>query len=506
MGHPKDLSASFFGGSDSPKGERCHVPHGWIELNWLGCQFDLIVVDRVGFSAQVQSSKDEMLLERLVQQSEGPPGPQSATLVTSTGATIPIQFDALNVEGGTLEGEFADHSDHNELKLSIMLDQLAERLPLSSIEKHESAHVQIESTNPGEVTSKRKNFRRFLPRVLGSSALAVAAFGALIVAQSSIPKPPIVSRDVTFASELIQIRANQPGRVDDITVAAGQSIEPGSPLATLSKPIEDSEINGIESDIDLTEQLIRNQNTQLKQQSAALREARRWLDQEVELKEASVETAKAELVQIKKKIERLQPLIRNRTISRDESEELEDELELATRRVEEKSSELGLAKLGASAVDEELLFVGEQVLSIPLLRSRLAENELKLKSLRAKRDLAATKTSTWQIRSTCRGTVESIAADVGDRLETGSVLLTIRTIDAQQAEVRFDAESASDLRVGSKVDVFWPRLERKRNATVTSIDRGLKDKAVVGLEIQPLGQPALGQIRGNENVEVQWHR
>lgn len=269
---------------------------------------------------------------------------------------------------------------------------------------------------------------------VGAAAVAVVAITVALARLE--PAAPSVDRDIllfgtvergTFVREvrgpgtlvpeqMVFVSAVAGGRVEEVFVDPGETVEAGTVLLTMSNP--DVELQSLQA------------QQQLTSARAGVVELRRSLGSQVLAQEAAVASTRAEYQEARRQAESDSALVERQLISRNEASRSRERAQALAIQLENEEGQLELLR---QTMEEQLAVQREQV---QRLESILAYQERRVESLR--------------VSAGAGGVLQDLSLEVGQWVQPGTTLARVAKPDRLKAELRIPETQARDVQVGQR--------------------------------------------------------
>lgn len=235
----------------------------------------------------------------------------------------------------------------------------------------------------------------------------------------------------------IDVASKVPGRISKINVVEGQQVKAGDELCELNLAELDAKLLQANSAIDAA-----------KAQLALARKGAR--PQEKKAAANQVETARAQVEVTKKMLDRMQKLLDEKALPLAKFEEVEFKYQASVNQLAMAEAKLDAINKGAR--DEEL-----SALEALVNRGESAAAEIEIY-----------KNERVQV-APVDGEVSKIVVHEGELTNTGYPIITIVKTDDMWASFAVREDRLKDLRIGSKVEIEIPALDKKIPMVVSNI-------------------------------------
>ncbi|MBQ8036209.1 MAG: HlyD family efflux transporter periplasmic adaptor subunit [Proteobacteria bacterium] len=235
----------------------------------------------------------------------------------------------------------------------------------------------------------------------------------------------------------IDVASKVPGRISKINVVEGQQVKAGDELCELNLAELDAKLLQANSAIDAA-----------KAQLALARKGAR--PQEKKAAANQVETARAQVEVTKKMLDRMQKLLDEKALPLAKFEEVEFKYQASVNQLAMAEAKLDAINKGAR--DEEL-----SALEALVNRGESAAAEIEIY-----------KSERVQV-APVDGEVSKIVVHEGELTNTGYPIITIVKTDDMWASFAVREDRLKDIRIGSKVEIEIPALDKKIPMVVSNI-------------------------------------
>lgn len=273
-------------------------------------------------------------------------------------------------------------------------------------------------------------------------------------AQSSAPVVPVEVQNleqnsVKSSSEFVgRLEAQQrvalaprvEGRILNIAVAEGESVQEGDLIVELQLGREQGEVAVAESEVNIQQANVNNAE-------AALRTA----EAEVARAEAAVEQSKADLQEQKAELELAQANLTRTEFLVKEGAQSQQILDDRTKDINAAKAQTASLRAALNSSQKALRAAQEQVAAA---QSAIAGQQAALQQAKSRVGIAQENLDFNRVTAPIDGIVGRIIPKVGDYLEAGGQITSITQDDALQLNIGVPVEQGSKLKLGLPVEII----------------------------------------------------
>lgn len=298
----------------------------------------------------------------------------------------------------------------------------------------------------------------------------------------------------------VNVSSKIPGRIAEISVDEGDPVRQGEVVAVLESEEISAKVRQAQAGLQATDaqmeqarlavelEALRAED-QVRQAKAALEAARaKWemaqngaRPEEIRQAEQAVEAAKAQFMVAQKTWNRLKALAEEGVIPQQKADEAEGTFLAAQAQLQAAEAKLQLAKDAVRKEEKQAAWAGLKAAEANLQLAEHARMQVELRkrdleALRAKRmanwaqvDEARAYLKQTLLRAPSDGVVSRKMAEAGETVAAGMPVLTIAREGQWWVEVFVDESAAGGIQRGDRVQVEFPSLGKRVDATVTRI-------------------------------------
>ena len=308
-------------------------------------------------------------------------------------------------------------------------------------------------------------------QALGVSLLLLVLTGCSKQPEQAQAPPPVAvevqdldNNTVQSSSEFVgNIEAKQrvalaprvDGRVLEIAVQEGDTVEQGDLIVQLQLNREQGEVNAAQSEVSIKQADVSNAQAELRAVEAEVAEA-----------EAAVEQSKADLKEQEAELELAQTNQKRARMLVEEGAESQQFLDNSTRDLNAAKAQTEALKAALNSSQKALNASKERVASA---RSAIAGQQAALKQAQTRVGIATENLDFNRITAPIAGVVGNIEPKVGDYVEAGDLVTSITQDNALELNIGVPLEQASKLEIGLPVEIIDQKGEAIAEGDVSFI-------------------------------------
>ena len=284
--------------------------------------------------------------------------------------------------------------------------------------------------------------------------LALTACGKQPTAQTPPPPMPVEVTDLSNANvrssseyvgsleakQRVALAPRVDGRVVEIAVREGDTVEPGDLIVQLQLNREQGEVEAAESQVNIQRANLSNAEAELRGAEAEVAAAQAVVEQS----KADLREQEAELELARTNIERTKFLVEQGAQSQQDLDDRTKDLNAAQAQTDALKAALNSSQKALSASQER----------VASARSAIAGQEAALKRAQARVNIATENLEFNRITAPIAGTVGNIQPKVGDFVDIGDTITSITQDNALELSVGIPLEQASNLELGLPVELI----------------------------------------------------
>jgi HlyD family secretion protein len=286
--------------------------------------------------------------------------------------------------------------------------------------------------------------------------------------------------------DTVDISSKRPGRITEIKVREGDSVQAGQLLAVISSDQDQARYESQEARVKSDQDKVRQLQQQLKTYAEKIRQSQIYVEQAqtdapaaVETSEANVESSKAELARSEAELkqsqadaERYAPLIQNGAVSVQVADQYKTKLKVAEASVEANrkqlaAAEASLAQTRAQLENPRIKESDRRTLErqVDELKAQIASAQADVKAEQGELRRVEADLSDLKILAPIAGTILTRSAEPGRVIASGQTILTM--VDLTKLYLRgFVPEgNVGQVKVGQPADVF---LDSRPNEAISA--------------------------------------
>ncbi len=275
--------------------------------------------------------------------------------------------------------------------------------------------------------------------------------------------------------DTVDISSKRPGRITQITVREGDSVQAGQLLAVISSPQDQARYEAQEARVTSGQRKLRQLQQQLKTYAEKIRQSQIYVEQAqtdapaaVQTAEANVESSKAELArsdaelkQSQADAERYAPLVQNGAVSIQLADQYKTKLKVAEASVEANrkqlaAAEASLAQTRAQLENPRIKEADRRTLErqVDELKEQIASAQADVEADRGELRRIEADLSDLKILAPIAGTILTRSAEPGRVIASGQTILTMVDLNKLYLRGFVPEGTVGQVKVGQPAEVF----------------------------------------------------
>ena len=242
------------------------------------------------------------------------------------------------------------------------------------------------------------------------------------------------------AKQRVALAPRVDGRVLEIAVQEGDTVEQGDLIVQLQLNREQGEVDAAQSEVGIKQADVNNAEAELRAVEAEVAEA-----------EAAVEQSKADLKEQEAELELAQTNQKRARMLVKQGAESQQFLDNSTRDLNAAKAQTEALKAALNSSQKALNASKERVASA---RSAIAGQQAALKQAQTRVGIATENLDFNRITAPISGVVGNIEPKIGDYVEAGELVTSITQDNALELNVGVPLEQASKLKIGLPVEII----------------------------------------------------
>ncbi|MEO1615341.1 MAG: efflux RND transporter periplasmic adaptor subunit [Planctomycetota bacterium] len=499
--------------SPSALRQRFHLDRGVLTLGLSDMELPVVAVDRRFFVADASLAPERFQ----PQPDEEGEISERGVFIAADDSRLSVEFRVLETHEKLVRCELAGMEEAPARKWLFFLNRLSQDLGGQALEpprdrsdevditRHDAPHPASRSTpRSAPENSKPKRVTRWGWGAIAGGAVALLAVASLLSDRDAAI--PAIKANAKFESRMVRVQTQRPGTVIEILTQPDQHVEAGQKLigievASLQQDSVDPNIESLQKQQSELEQQRENLLAGIRLLERGLELARKRAELQLKTARAEQKVAQSELDLEQAKLNRLEAFAKKGSVNSEELDVTRALRDRASANAEAFQAQIDSAELRLRAADEEFLFEGDQIRSLPQYRRELEEAERRLGQLVQNIELLENATSIQAITAPTHGTVQRIKLSKGQSFESEFEALELRTIDRDRIRVDLNDDQRAAIEVGQKVKVSFPRTGQAIQGTIQEIsDSG------VAVVLEPLELADADRFTIDEPIEVEFTR
>ncbi|MEM7454303.1 MAG: efflux RND transporter periplasmic adaptor subunit [Planctomycetota bacterium] len=270
----------------------------------------------------------------------------------------------------------------------------------------------------------------------------------------------VVVYDCRLNSDSIPVGSMYSGRIKELHVTVGQSIEPGDVIAVLDTMEIDAEIVKATAAIELAEAGLAAEQLAIERAVDAMIAQQQCLEARLSVSETRSDAVRLETGWIEKELERSSQLARRGSVPNSEIDELLRELQNFRSKEAIADEEVEVADADLIALDARTNEIRARFAGLDVFKKKIEIAKLELAAATLRRDASV-------IYAEESGTVIEVLRGVGSSLLVGDPIIRVQARDIW-SEIRIDESQLADVSCGMPVTISlkaYPDLQLKGRIT-----------------------------------------
>jgi len=241
------------------------------------------------------------------------------------------------------------------------------------------------------------------------------------------------------AIDRVTLRPQIDGRIVEILVPEGATVEAGTPIVQLRPERNRAEVSAARAQVNIQQAALNNARVEVRTATSEIER----LQAEVSRQEAEVRSRQADVELGRTNYERIEVLVA-------EGAEAQQALDESVRERDSAIADLNAAEQSLNAARSALSTARNQ---FEAARARVEENRAALDQARANVGVVVEDLLFTRVAAPIAGTVGNIPVEVGDYVESGDVLTTITQNQQLDLRIAVPIERAEELQLGLPVEL-----------------------------------------------------
>ncbi len=232
----------------------------------------------------------------------------------------------------------------------------------------------------------------------------------------------VVTDDAFVDAPLVAVSASIPGRIANLLVSEGDTIQMNQAIAHLQDGLVRAELNAAQARVDQTQSLLLETDLFLEIERRKAGPTAEREQAELVAWQARLSGALIALDEAERHFQRVQKLSQSALVSN-------SELEIARIRRDKSQAELDAVREEVHKATASQALSREIIEGITLHKQRVETARAELRRAEAEREAAHIRLDNTEIRSPVHGVVALVNAQPGERIEEGQTICLIRNLD-----------------------------------------------------------------------------
>ena len=257
------------------------------------------------------------------------------------------------------------------------------------------------------------------------------------------------------AEKRVGLAARVDGRISDIAVREGDTVEQGDLIVQLQTTREEGEVQSAQSGVDIQRANLSNAEAELREAEAGVATA-----------EANIEQSRADLREQEAELELARTNLERSKFLVEEGAQSQQILDDRTKDLNAAKAQRDALKAALNSSQKNLSAAKERVASA---RAAISGQQASLEQAESRVSVERENLNFNRITAPINGTVSNIEPKVGDYLEAGEQITSITQDNVLELNLGVPLEQASKLEIGLPVEIVNPQGEAIAEGNVSFI-------------------------------------